>query len=88
MIFGRVQRGEILEVGLDLGAVGDLEADRAEQAFDAFERPGDRMQTAARCPRPGRVTSSDSSARRAFSAIFRIASRRALRALSTAPWRD
>jgi hypothetical protein len=48
VVLGRVQCGEILEVGFDLGAVGDFETDRTEQAFDALERARHRMQTAAR----------------------------------------
>jgi len=48
VILGRVQRGEILEVGFDLGAIGDFKADRAEQGFDAFQRACDRMQATTR----------------------------------------
>jgi hypothetical protein len=44
VIFRRVQRGEVLEIGFDFRAVGDLEADRAEQRLDALQRPRDRMQ--------------------------------------------
>ena len=46
MVVGRVQRGEVVEVVLDLGTVGHFEADRAEQAFDALERARHRVQAA------------------------------------------
>jgi hypothetical protein len=48
VILGRVQGGEIEKILLDLGAVGDFEADRTEQRFDALQRPRDRMQAATR----------------------------------------
>jgi hypothetical protein len=66
MILRRVQGREVLEVGLDLGAIGDLETDRTEQGFDTFERARHRMQTAALPAAAGQVTSSASSASRAF----------------------
>src|SRR4030095_12807569 len=47
MVLRHAERGEIVEVVLDLGAVGDREAERAEQRLDTFERPRDRMQVAA-----------------------------------------
>ena len=57
-----VQRGEAHPVGLDLGAVGNVEAHRAEDRFDALDRAatpdaGRRRRGA----RPGSVTSSASA---------------------------
>src|SRR4029434_6320456 len=39
---------------LDLGTVGDLEAERAEQGLDALERAGDGMEPAARAAAAGK----------------------------------
>ena len=47
MVLRRVERGEVVEVVLDLGAVGDVEAERAEERLDALQRARDRMQRAA-----------------------------------------
>src|SRR5581483_5894893 len=41
------ERGEVVEIVLDLRAVGDLEADRAEQPLHALERARRRVQSAA-----------------------------------------
>ena len=46
MVLRLVERGEVVEVGLDLRAVGDVEAERAEDRLDALERARDRMQAA------------------------------------------
>jgi hypothetical protein len=81
VILGRVQRGEIVPVGLDLGAVGDFEADRAEQALDALERARHRMQATARFAATGqRDIQRLGGQLRASSAALRIASRRSLSA--------
>ncbi len=53
MILGRVERGEVVPVGFDLGAVGHFEADRAEELFDAIERAHHRVQAAARLAATG-----------------------------------
>ena len=37
MVFRRVQGGEVVEIGLDLGTVGHFEADRTEQRLDALQ---------------------------------------------------
>ncbi len=42
-----------MPVGLDLGTVGDVEADGAEQLFDAIQADGHRMQAAAQAAAPG-----------------------------------
>ena len=42
-----------MPVGLDLGAVGDHEADRAEQALDALEGAAHRVQAALHATTPG-----------------------------------
>ena len=46
MVVGVVERGEAVPVGLDLGAVGDLEAERREDRLDALERAAHRMDAA------------------------------------------
>lgn len=48
VVFRRIQRSEIVEVVLDLGAVGDIETDRTEERFDALDRARHRMQAARR----------------------------------------
>ena len=47
MVFGRVERGEIEPVGLDLGALRDLETHGAKDRFDAFGGERDRVQAAS-----------------------------------------
>ena len=49
MVFRRVERGEVVEVVLDLRALGNNEAERVEQRLDAVDRAGDRVKPA----RPG-----------------------------------
>lgn len=44
MVFRRVEGGEIVEVGFDLGTVGHFKADGAEQGLDALQGTGDGMQ--------------------------------------------
>ena len=57
-----VQRGEAVPVGLDLGAVGDVEAHRAEDRLDALHRARHRVQAAhAAAGGPASVTSSASA---------------------------
>ncbi len=46
MVFGGVERGEIVEVVLDLGALGNGEAERVEERLDAVDRTGDRVKPA------------------------------------------
>jgi hypothetical protein len=46
MVLRVVQRGEVVPVGLDFRAVGDIEADRAEDLFDAPPAAADRVQAA------------------------------------------
>ncbi len=53
VILGRVQGGEIVAVVFDFRAVGDFEADRGKQRFDALQRPRHRMQAAARLATAG-----------------------------------
>ena len=53
MVLGRVERGEVVVVVFDLGTVGDVEAERAEQRLDALERARDRMQAADAAPAAG-----------------------------------
>jgi hypothetical protein len=53
MVLRVVQRGKVVPVGLDLGAVGDVEADRAENLLDALPGTADRVQTAAAAAAPG-----------------------------------
>ena len=36
VILGRVQRGEVVPVGFDLGAIGHDEANRSKQLFDTL----------------------------------------------------
>jgi hypothetical protein len=47
MVVRIVQRGEVHPVGLDLGAVGHIETDRAEDLLDALPRAHHRVQAAA-----------------------------------------
>ena len=44
MVFRDVESGEIVEIGLDLRAIGNGEADRGKQGLDACHGTGDRMQ--------------------------------------------
>jgi hypothetical protein len=53
MIGGGIESGEVLEVRLDLGAIGDGKADRAEQGFDPFEGSRHRMQATGRLAAAG-----------------------------------
>ena len=46
MVLRVVQGREAVPVGLDLGTVGDLEAERGEDRLDALERTADRMDAA------------------------------------------
>ena len=46
MVVRDVQRGEVVEIMLDLGAGRDGEAQRVEQLFDTLQRQRDRMQAA------------------------------------------
>ena len=46
MVLRVVERGEVVPVVLDLGTVGDVEAERAEERLDALQRARDRMQAA------------------------------------------
>ena len=46
MVLRRVERGEVVEVVLDLRTVGDGEAQRGEQRLDALQRARQRMQAA------------------------------------------
>ena len=45
MIFGGVQRGEVLEIGFNLRPVCDLETNRSEQCLDPFQRTGNWVQS-------------------------------------------
>ena len=56
MVLRRVERGEVVEVVLDLRTVGDVEAERAEQRLDALERARDRMQRADAAAAAGQRT--------------------------------
>ena len=47
MVLRVVQRGEVVPVGLDLGTVGDVEADRAEDRLDPLPGADDRVDAAA-----------------------------------------
>ncbi|MNN14232.1 hypothetical protein D3C81_1272890 [compost metagenome] len=47
MVVRVVQRGEVHPVGFDLGAVGDVEADRAEDLLDTLPGAHHRVQAAA-----------------------------------------
>ena len=47
MVLRVVQRGEAHPVGLDLRAVGDVEAHRAEDGLDALDGARHRVQAAA-----------------------------------------
>ncbi len=47
MVLRIVERGEVVPVGFDFGAVGDVEADRAEYRLDALLGAGERMQAPA-----------------------------------------
>ncbi len=42
-----IERSEVVEVGLDLGAVRNIEPDRTKQLLDALERARRGMQAAA-----------------------------------------
>jgi hypothetical protein len=53
MIRRHVERREVVEILFDLRAVGDIEADRAKDCFDALDRQGDRMQPAGAHTAPG-----------------------------------
>ena len=52
MVFRIVQRGEVVPVGLDLRAVGNGEAYRAEDLLDALPRANDRVDAAAPASAP------------------------------------
>ena len=47
MVLRLIERGEVVEIGLDLGTIGDLETDRAEQLLDALQGAHRRVQSAA-----------------------------------------
>ena len=47
MVLRVVERGEVVPVGLDLRAVGDLEADRAPDRLDALPGADHRVDAAA-----------------------------------------
>src|SRR2546422_3810881 len=47
VVLGLIERSEVVEVGLDLGTVRYVESDRAEELFDALDRPRRGMQAAA-----------------------------------------
>src|SRR6266699_2176138 len=47
MVLRLIERGEVVEIGLDLRAIGDLETDRAKQLLDALQRSGRGVQPAA-----------------------------------------
>src|SRR5664279_5273948 len=47
MVFGIVERGEAVPVGLDLRAVGDFETHRSEDCLDALKRSAHRMDATA-----------------------------------------
>ena len=53
MVFGVVQRGEAVPVGLDLGAFGHVESHRAEDGLDALHGARHRVQSAATALAPG-----------------------------------
>ena len=53
MVLRIVQRGEVVPVGLDLGTVGHIEADRAEDLLDALPGADHRMDTARRASPAG-----------------------------------
>lgn len=53
MVFRAVQCGEIGPVGLDLGAIGDVEADRAEDFLDALPGAHHRVDAAEAAAAPG-----------------------------------
>src|SRR6266851_2119415 len=54
MVLRLVERGEVVEIGLDLWTVGDLETDRAEQLFDALQGAHRGVQSAPREATPGK----------------------------------
>src|SRR5437588_12701367 len=47
MVLGIVERGEAVPVGLDLGPIGDLEAERAPDRLDPLPGADHRMDAAA-----------------------------------------
>jgi hypothetical protein len=53
MVLRLVERGEVVVIGLDLGAVGDFEAERVEQRLHALERAADWMDAAETAPAAG-----------------------------------
>ena len=53
MVLGIVERGEVVPVGLDLRAVGDLEAERMPDFLDALPGAQHRVDAAAAAPAPG-----------------------------------
>jgi hypothetical protein len=87
MVRREVQRLEVVEVVLDLRAVGELVAQAREDVGDALERLRDRMLRAQARPRPGRLTSMRSVARRSASASSSSACLRAAMRRRPRPWR-
>ena len=53
MLGRNIERGEIVEVVLDIGAERDREAHRSEDFGDLLDHLGDRMQGALRIRRGG-----------------------------------
>ena len=53
MILRLIERSEVVPVALDLGSIGDVEADGAENRLDARPGADHRMQGAAPAPPPG-----------------------------------
>ena len=88
MVLRRVERGEVVEVVLDLGTVGDGEAERAEQRLDAFQRARERMQAAAAATAAGQrdVERFGGELRRELRVRERVRGARRAR-LRAAPWR-
>jgi hypothetical protein len=87
MVVGVVERGEAVPVGLDLGAVGDLEAERREDRLDPLEGAAHRMDAAVPRLRPGSVTSSACAASWLSSCASASSARRATSAASMPAWR-
>ena len=76
-----------MEVVLDLRTVGDVEAERAEQRFDALQRARDGMQRSGVHPAPGQrnVERVGRELRRETRVGERLAPARE-RGLERAPW--
>jgi hypothetical protein len=86
MIFGDVQRGEVVEVVLDLRTGADFETGPPEQRLDPLQHPRDRMQSADTGAAPGQRDVDALCLREASRAAPRAFERAARLAAPAAAW--